>query len=70
VLLDLQRGAQPLGEQRDRRVVDDGVNPGVLGLARTDEPRNVSRSILDGTIEGASSTMSTTGFAAAADELA
>ena len=39
--------AEYAAARRDCRVVDDGGNPGVLGLARTDEPRNVGRRVLN-----------------------
>jgi hypothetical protein len=44
-------GAQPFGEQRDCRVIDDGGDPAVLGLARTDEPRNVRLPVLNDVVE-------------------
>jgi hypothetical protein len=51
-VLDLQRCAQPLSEQRDRRVVDRGGDPGVLGLAPADEPGDVGWPVLDEGVGG------------------
>jgi hypothetical protein len=50
MLLDLQRCAQPLGEQRDRRVVDDGGDLSLPGLARDDQPGDVGWSVVEGQV--------------------